>query len=115
MREPKIGGFSERLSAQAEARKALLAKMKPKPTVRPEDFETTAQKRERELQEVRARRVAEQPGPAMGMAQRVRQAHRVDGAGMVVVQVLGDQVAAGGIVQVVRRDDTDPLHGAVVP
>jgi len=59
MKEPKIGGFNERLSTQAEARKALLAKMKPKPTVRPEVFETTAQKRERELQEVRARRAAE--------------------------------------------------------
>jgi hypothetical protein len=59
MREPKIGGFTERLSAQAEARKALLAKMKPKPTVRPEVFETSAQKKERELEEVRARRAAE--------------------------------------------------------
>jgi len=59
MREPKIGGFTERLSSQAEARKALLAKMKPKPTVRPEVFETTAQKKARELEEVRARRAAE--------------------------------------------------------
>jgi hypothetical protein len=59
MREPKIGGFTERLSTQAEARKALLAKMKPKPTVRPEVFETSAQKKARELDEVRARRAAE--------------------------------------------------------
>jgi hypothetical protein len=59
MREPKIGGFTERLSAQAEARKALLAKMKPKPTVRPEVFETSAQKKARELEEVRARRAVE--------------------------------------------------------
>ena len=59
MREPKIGGFTERLSSQAEARKALLAKMKPKPTVRPEVFETSAEKKARELAEVRARRAAE--------------------------------------------------------
>jgi hypothetical protein len=59
MREPKIGGFTERLSAQAEARKALLSKLKPKPAVRPEVFETTAQKKARELEEVRARRAAE--------------------------------------------------------
>jgi hypothetical protein len=59
MRESKIGGFTERLSAQAEARKALLAKMKPKAAVRPEVFETTAEKKARELEEVRARRVAE--------------------------------------------------------
>jgi hypothetical protein len=59
MREPKIGGFTERLEAQAEARKALLAKMKPKPTVRPDVFETSAQKKARELEEVRARRAAD--------------------------------------------------------
>jgi hypothetical protein len=59
MREPKIGGFTERLSAQAEARKALLAKMKPRPTVRPESFETSAEKKARELAEVRAKRAAE--------------------------------------------------------
>jgi hypothetical protein len=59
MREPKIGGFNERLSAQADARKALLAKMKPRPMVRPDVFETSAQKKARELDEVRARRAAE--------------------------------------------------------
>jgi hypothetical protein len=40
MRDPKIGSFSDRLNSQAEARKALLEKFKPKPTVRPEAFET---------------------------------------------------------------------------
>lgn len=59
MREPKIGGFSERLTSQAEARKALLEKFKPKPTVRPDQFETRAQRKARELEEVRARRAAE--------------------------------------------------------
>src|SRR6516165_9546585 len=59
MREPKIGGFTERLSAQAEARKALLSKMKPRPTVRPDVFETSAEKKARDLAEVRARRVVE--------------------------------------------------------
>ena len=42
MREDKIGGFNERLASQAEARKALLEKFKPKPTVKPEVFETRA-------------------------------------------------------------------------
>lgn len=59
MREPKIGGFSERLTSQAEARKALLEKFKPKPTVRPVTFETREQIKARELEEVRARRAAE--------------------------------------------------------
>ena len=59
MRESKIGGFSERLSSQAEARKALLEKFKPKPTVQPEVFETRAQRKARELEEVRAKRAAD--------------------------------------------------------
>jgi hypothetical protein len=59
MREPKIGGFSERLEAQAEARKALLEKFKPKPTVKPEVFETREQRKARELEDVRAKRAAD--------------------------------------------------------
>ena len=58
MRESKIGGFEERLSSQAEARKALLEKFKPKPTVKPEVFETRAQRKAREIEEVRAQRAA---------------------------------------------------------
>lgn len=59
MREDKIGGFNERLASQAEARKALLEKFKPKPTVQPEVLETRAQRKARELEEVRAKRAAE--------------------------------------------------------
>jgi hypothetical protein len=59
MREDKIGGFNERLSSQAEARKALLEKFKPKPNVQPEVFETRAQRKARELEEVRAKRATE--------------------------------------------------------
>ena len=59
MRESKIGGFSERLTSQAEARKALLEKFKPKPTVQPEVFETRAQRKAREVEAVRAKRVAD--------------------------------------------------------
>jgi hypothetical protein len=59
MREPKIGGFTERLESQAEARRALLEKFKPKPMVQAEVFETRAQRKARELEEVRAKRAAE--------------------------------------------------------
>ncbi|PZQ63572.1 MAG: hypothetical protein DI570_08540 [Phenylobacterium zucineum] len=61
MRESKVmPGFSDRLAAQAEARKALLEKFKPKPTVQAEGtFETREQKKARELEEVRAKRAAE--------------------------------------------------------
>jgi hypothetical protein len=58
MRESKIGGFNERLQAQAEARKALLEQFKPKPTVKPEVFETREHRKARELEEVRQQRAA---------------------------------------------------------
>jgi hypothetical protein len=59
MRPEKIGHFTDRLQSQSEARRALLEKFKPKPTVRPEAFETSAQKKARELEEVRAKRAVE--------------------------------------------------------
>lgn len=60
MRENKVlPGFSERLAAQAEARKALLEKFKPKPTVVAEVLETRETRRARELEEVRAKRAAD--------------------------------------------------------
>lgn len=58
MKDLKTPDFSERLSAQAEARRALLEKFKPKPTVRPEAFETRAQRKAREVEAVRAKRAA---------------------------------------------------------
>jgi hypothetical protein len=68
MRESKIPDFSERLAAQAEARKALLEKFKPKPAVQAVQaegaFETREQRKARELAEVRARRAAERKPPA---------------------------------------------------
>ena len=39
MREDKIGGFNERLNSQAEARRALLEKFKPKPMVQAQVLE----------------------------------------------------------------------------
>ena len=60
MRENKVlPGFSERLAAQAEARKALLEKFKPKPTVVAEVLESREQRKARALEEVRAKRVAD--------------------------------------------------------
>lgn len=59
MRESKIPDFSERLAAQAEARKALLEKFKPKPHVAAPVLETREQRKARELAEVRAKRAAE--------------------------------------------------------
>ena len=53
MRDLKQTGFTDRLSAQAEAKKALLAKLKPKPTVTDPEFDKLAEKRAAEKEEQR--------------------------------------------------------------
>ena len=68
MREDKIGGFNERLASQAEARKALLEKFKPKPTVQAEVLETRAQRKAREVEEVRAKRAADKEAARLALA-----------------------------------------------
>ena len=56
MRDTLKTGFADRLKAQAEAKKAQLAKFKPKPTVQAEDFESREAVRARELEVVRQAR-----------------------------------------------------------
>jgi hypothetical protein len=56
MRDPFHTGHAERLAAAADAKKALLSKMKPKPTVTAAVLESRAERREKELAEVRAAR-----------------------------------------------------------
>jgi hypothetical protein len=57
MRDPFHTGHAERLAAAADAKKALLAKMKPKPAVTAAVLESRAERREKELEAVRAARV----------------------------------------------------------
>jgi hypothetical protein len=59
MKPSKLGSFSDRQAASAEAKKALVAKFKPKPTVVDPQFEDRRLQRELELEEVRAKRTAE--------------------------------------------------------
>jgi Family of unknown function (DUF6481) len=59
MKPPKLGSFAERQAHSAEAKKALVAKFKPKPTVVDPDFEERRLQRELELEELRANRSAE--------------------------------------------------------
>lgn len=56
MKDPLKTGFADRLTAQAEAKKAMLAKFKPKPMVQAETFESREEIRQRELESVRAAR-----------------------------------------------------------
>ncbi len=56
MKDPLKTGHAERLAAAAEAKKALVAKLRPKPMIAAEVFETREQIRERELEAVRTAR-----------------------------------------------------------
>jgi hypothetical protein len=52
-------GFSDRLASQAEAKKALLARFKPKPTVTAENHVDRATRKAQELEAVRRARIEE--------------------------------------------------------
>jgi len=58
MRDLKGSGLTDRLAAAAEAKQALLAKLKPKPTVVDPLFEQRATMKAEELQAVRDQRAA---------------------------------------------------------
>ena len=52
-------GFNDRLTAAAEAKKAMLARFKPKPTVVADNLVDRAARREQELEAVRQARLEE--------------------------------------------------------
>ena len=56
MKDPLKTGFSDRITAAAEAKKAMLAKLKPKPTIVAENFESREVIKARELDSVRQAR-----------------------------------------------------------
>ncbi|MBC7668331.1 MAG: hypothetical protein H7236_07720 [Gemmatimonadaceae bacterium] len=58
MSQLKNTGFADRITAAADAKKAMLAKMKPKPTVTDPNFEQRHVEREAELEAARAARAA---------------------------------------------------------
>ncbi len=68
MQQPKDSGFADRLTTAAEAKKALLAKMKPKPTVIDPDLVDRNKRREEELHAVREQRTAEKEAARIAKA-----------------------------------------------
>jgi hypothetical protein len=59
MKPSKLGSFADRQTASAEAKKALVAKFKPKPTVPDPEFEERRLQKQLELEELREKRAAE--------------------------------------------------------
>lgn len=71
MKNSKLPDFSDRRNASAEAKAAMLARFKPKPTVTasPEDLDRAA-KKAAELEAVRAQRAAEKEAAKAAKAQQ---------------------------------------------
>lgn len=69
MKHLKLNGFNERRETSAEAKKALLAKFKPKPAVAATDFVDRATERAVELEAVRAARQAEREAARQARAE----------------------------------------------
>ena len=59
MKPQKLSSFAERQQASAEAKKALVAKLKPKAAVTDPQFEERRLQKQIELEELRAKRAAE--------------------------------------------------------
>jgi len=59
MKDPLKPGFNDRIAAAAEAKKAMLARMKPKPTVTDPNFVDRATRKALELEAIRTPRAAE--------------------------------------------------------
>ena len=70
MKDLKGSGLTDRLAAAAEAKAALLAKLKPKPTVTAPQFESRASTREAELKAVRQTRADEKEAGRLASADK---------------------------------------------
>jgi hypothetical protein len=70
MKPPKLGSFAERQAHSAEAKKALVAKFKPKPTVVDPEFEERRLMRQLELEELRKTRAIEREAKRLESAKR---------------------------------------------
>ena len=96
MKPSKLGSFADRQAASAEAKKALVAKLKPKPTVVDPMFEERRLQRELELEEVRAKRSAEREAKRQESARKhaERQALEAEIAEAMELELRAKQKAA---------------------
>jgi hypothetical protein len=70
MKQPKYGSFAERQAASVEAKKALVAKLRPKPTIVDPTFEDRRAAQQRELEALRAQRATERAAKREEAAKR---------------------------------------------
>ena len=74
MKDPFNTGYAERLTAAQEAKKALLAKMKPKPMVTAQALESREERRSKELEAVRKARAEAREAARLEAAAREAEA-----------------------------------------
>ena len=96
MKPSKLGSFADRQAASVEAKKALVAKFKAKPTVVDPQFEDRRLQRELELEEVRAKRTAEREAKRQESARKdaERQALEAEIAEAMELELRAKQKAA---------------------
>jgi len=96
MKPSKIGSFADRQAASVEAKKALVAKFKAKPTVPDPNFEERRLQRELDLEEVRAKRNAERAAKREDAAKKEaeRQALEAEIAEAMELELRAKQKAA---------------------
>jgi hypothetical protein len=70
--------FADRQAASVEAKKALVAKFKAKPTVVDPNFEERRLQRELELEELRAKRAAERQAKREESARKAAERHALE-------------------------------------
>jgi vacuolar-type H+-ATPase subunit I/STV1 len=68
-----VPGYNDRLKASAEAKKAMLAKFQPKPSVQDPEFDQRHAEREAERERVRAERAAEREAKKQAAVDAERQ------------------------------------------
>ena len=78
MKASKFASFSDRQAASVEAKKALVAKFKPKPHVTDPDLETKRQARQAEVDALRAQRAAERQAKREESARKDAERHALE-------------------------------------
>ena len=96
MKPSKLASFADRQAASVEAKKALVAKFKPKPTIVDPDIEAKRAARQSELDSLRAQRVAERSAKRQESARKEaeRQALEAEIAEAMELELRAKQKAA---------------------
>jgi hypothetical protein len=108
------GGFSDRLKASAEARKALLSKFQPKPTVVAEVAPDRAAERAAELEKIRAERKEAKAAKALAVVENAQaQQEALDAAAAAALDAKrGERKERKALSKAVQKGRRDARYAA---